>query len=327
MARGGSALSAAILVLGIGALNAGSVDAAPPSFQALLNSDGSGSLRLVVLDGSTPVWQACAPDLSNCSPFATGTDVSTDGVAAGTVLWDGRVQSPVWNGNVSPLTPPSVSGAVRANELVTPVTGRWNGGWDGDFDRTQLAACRSKAGEECIALTNTEDLTGCPDGEAVIDPALTGDYLRVADRLFGPGTYFGPPGLRRVSLPYGGEVWAPGPTVSAEVVGRVSPARAPRTSNCGPPPAVRASISRTGTALVSCDLGCRAALIAKRGQRRARLVRALPAGFRLRPQERVETLRLSRRSLLRLGSGKARMIVEVDGKPTARRAIVPSGTR
>lgn len=62
----------------------------------------------------------------------------------------------------------------------------WRGGWAGDAHFTQLAACANAQGTACTTLTDMHYPSRCANGAAVLDPAFTGDYLRVADQLVGP---------------------------------------------------------------------------------------------------------------------------------------------
>lgn len=272
-------------------------------------------------------WQACAPDVSNCKPFATGRIVSTNGAAAETVFratssFGATALSSVWHGNPVATGPPSVSGTVRANELVTPVAGQWRGGWAGGGDRFQLSACATPTGTRCTTLTHSNYPRACHDTAVVLDPYFTGWYLRVADQRLGAGSYAMP--LYAVGTPYGYEVWEPGPTVSFAVVGRIEPATQGRAASCGAPPLVEASISKRGEATVTCGLGCRIALIARHGRQGVRLVRevAPPGPGRLRGPA---ILRISRPRLIRLGSGRVRMSVVIDGRRVARRTILFRG--
>src|SRR5271155_5206518 len=120
-------------------------------------------------------------------------------------------RSSVWHGNLSPATPPTVRGEVRANALVTPVAGTWTGGWEGDGNALQLAACRSRDGSGCITLG------ACPNGSTLVDPAFTGHYLRVADEAVEPDRIHAD--LLIGGSPYRAGAWAAGPTVSAAIVG------------------------------------------------------------------------------------------------------------
>ncbi len=220
----------------------GSAFAAEKGFiQTALNSDGSGELLAGVHEGHEgPVkWQVCAADGLDCQPFGEGNPIDTGSAPSDSVfiatepLTQYEATSPVWYGNLSPATAPSVSGAIRANALVTPVSGTWNGGWEKDFQNLQLAACKGPEGTECTALSDPPWYAGCPNEAAVIDPMFTGQYLRVADHVYGPGTVFADYALLS---PYGAGVWAAGPTVSVAVVGQIMPATGPPESSCGPPP-------------------------------------------------------------------------------------------
>jgi hypothetical protein len=205
--------------------------------QALLNGNGSG--RLLVNDSGGPwAWDACSPNLSRCRPFKHGREISTAGAAPNSVFrvtGEGEVGlSPLWKGRVKSVAAPSVHGVFRANERVTPVAGRWSGGWAGSPDRLQLAACDTLAGQGCTTLTHSHFLDRCRHEAAVLDPAFTGDYLRVADRRLGAGPIVEP--AYGVSSPYGGEVWRRDRTTAVAFVGRIGEAAGPRMIWCGAPP-------------------------------------------------------------------------------------------
>lgn len=72
---------------------------------------------------------------------------------------------------------------------------------------------------------------------------------------------------------------------------------------------------------VECGLSCRAVLIAKHGRRGARLVRKLPRK-RVPRFGNPTTLRLPHRSIERLGPGRVRMVVKIDGQRMARRTVL-----
>ncbi len=321
-------LLAVALALGVGTLGSPpSAAAESATISAHLNADGSGSL-IVNPTSQGWSWEACVPDLSKCTQFATGQIITTVGAEANTVFRASAggttALSPVWHGNVTSLTPPSVSGVVRANELVTPIPGQWGGGWEGDLSFTQLSACASPEGIDCTTLTDRtyseEHPEACPNGSAVLDPAFTGEYLRVADLQVGPRPVSAGVGT---SSPYRHEVWAANPLTAVAIVGRIAPAVGPRTAKCGPPALVKASISKKGVATVRCGLGCRVVLIAKRGRHSARLARNLrPFPFMAPRNYPIPKLSLSPQSLMRLGSGRARMIVMVDGRRATRRTVL-----
>jgi hypothetical protein len=313
-----------MLVLVIGVSVADSAAASnSASVQAVLNRDGSGTM--VVNSQANPSaetwsWRACAPDGSACATFATGREASTGPAKPNTVFVasanDGATaRSPVWHGNVAATSPPSVNGAVRANALVTPLAGGWSGGWDADADLMQLAACTNPDGTNCTALTNPPYYQGCARAAAVIDVAFTGRYLRVADQRLGAGTVFAAIALRS---PYGSQTWAPGPTTSVAVLGRIAPATGPRAAACGPPALLSATLSRQGVASVRCSVSCSIVLQARRSSRlhsyRVRLERALPAAG-------TATIRLPTEALRRLGRGRVGFSVEIDGTPFAARTV------
>lgn len=318
------AVATAALVMASGSAGVGSAAAAESlRMQALLNPDGSGFLGV-----NTPrepmTWEACTPALSNCVPFGSGGKINTTGASPGTVF---RVSgsnestglSPIWHGNVVSLTAPSVSGPVRANELVKPRSGQWQGGWEGEGDFFQLAACRTVQGTKCTTLTDSHYPGSCSESSSVLDPAFIGDYLRVADQRRGSGPHIV---LKYASgSPYAarGGVWEVSAVTSAAVVGRIGAPKGPRTDQCGFPPLNDASISERGIVSVQCGLGCRAVLIAKRNRRTARVVRKLSRWQTLRQPTKLQ---LSRQSRALLGSGRARIVVKIDGRRAAQRAVV-----
>jgi hypothetical protein len=287
-------------------------------FQTLLESDGEG--RIFMNDGSRPTWEACRPDLTGCSPFATG-DFTTAGAPPETVFWaGGSAVTPVWKGTVSPAAPPSVDGALRADEVVAPVAGGWNGGWSDDYDELTLAICRSPQGHECATVDHEGREYGCgAPGATLIDPAFTGWYLRVTDHHWGAGTIFGGVGhdfyfhdVEPVS----------GPIVSVAVVGRIAAATGPVESRCRQPLLMHASISSTGKAKVECQIvGCRTELIARRSSRRAARRRSrIPMQLGGLPR-RPKTLGFRPAAFRKLGNGPLRLTLEINGKRVARRTV------
>jgi hypothetical protein len=288
------------------------------NFQALLNQDGSG--QIFMNNGAQPEWKACRPDLTECSPFATTGDLNTAGAPPDTVFWDGgENRTPVWKGNVSPASPPSVEGEVRADAVVTPVAGHWTGGWETDYDELTLAFCKSSSGQECVTINHEGDWYACGGrGATLIDPAFTGWYVRVVDHRYGAGTVFagvGHPFYFQDSEP------TPGPTVSVAVVGQIAAATGPRQGNCAPPPLISGSISKVGAATFRCAVvGCHVTFIAKRGKRTVRhesTVAPALVGASTEPAP----LRFSHGALHRLGKGPVRLSLRIDGKAVAGRRI------
>jgi hypothetical protein len=236
--------------------------------------------------------------------FRTSSSVGTIGL------------SHLWLGNVSSTGPPSVTGAVRANSLVTPVAGQWNGGWEGDYDRFELAACASPDGTGCTTLTHLKYPSGCPGDAAVIDPKFTGDFLRVADRRFPQD---GVSTAEAVGSPYGHSPWAANAITSVAIVGRIAPKTGKRQSNCGPPPLVDPFISKKGVGFVQCLGFCRAVLVGRHGDEVAKTDNRRPGSRRANG---IQRLRLKPKSLDRLGPGRVRFTLLMNGKRVARRTVV-----
>jgi hypothetical protein len=271
-------------------------------------------------------WEACPPSLSGCVLAGSGGELSTWSAGSGTVFritgGDGSTGlSPVWHGNVVSLTPPSVTGTVRANELVRPIPGLWEGGWEGEGDFLQLAACPRRQGTTCTTLTDSHYVGSCPETSAVIDPAFIGDYLRVANQRRGAGPHYGPRYAAGSPYQARGGVWRASPTTSVAVIGRIAAPIGPRTEDCGFPSLNKASISKSGVASVHCYLGCRAVLHANRGGREVRVVRKLNRR-RLRLNGRSHRLRLSPQSARYLGVGLTYLTVWADGTRLAQRDVV-----
>lgn len=289
--------------------------------QPLLTEDGSG--RLFVNDPDGPwSWQSCKPNLTRCTHFASGGDISTDGAPPGTVFRvtgpDDVGTSPIWHGSLGIVRPPSARGRLRANELVIPVTATWSGGWDGDLDRTQLAICKTARGHGCISITDRKYVRGCQRDRAVIDPAFTGYYLRVADRRLGPGTITT---AEAVASPYWRPIMKRDGQTAVAIVGRIRHATGPQTAMCEPAPLNSASISERGIASVKCILGCRVALHAVQGPARIRVIRRIDsrnaAGTRRR-----RSFRIPHRQLTQLESGTVQITVRTDGELVAQEDIL-----
>ena len=307
--------------------------------QATLNPDGTGGMianSTTNPAGETWSWESCDPTQHVCAPFATGRIANTGTAAPDTVFKATSsdaavVTSPTWWGNVTLDAPPGVGGEVRANALVMPVPASWHGGWEGDEDGTQLAACEDAAAAYCTSLTDSNYPGSCPGGAAVIDPWFTGWYLRVANRLRGPHTPVAP--IAETS-PYGHPAWPANAITSATIVGRIAPADGPRQATCGPPPLptptsstpptrpplpgathFTARISRHGAVRVQCAARCEVLLVAKRGRHVVRQRRVLSG-------PKTITLRLSARSLKRLSAKRATLTLYINGVALATRTVL-----
>jgi hypothetical protein len=299
--------------------------------QTFINPDGTGSLFFGY--GSAPwVWEACTSEMKKCEPFARGRELQTAEAPAGTVFRVKNAEgetglSPEWKGRVKQLAPPRVAGVVAANEFVSPVPGPWSGGWQGEDSEMQLAACATEGGApgECTTLTNPwyERVLGCGESSSFgLDPRFVGQFLRVADRQSG-----GPHAEAGVGLssPFGGEVWGRSRNTSVAIVGHIAPATNPPAGDCGPPPSPTATISAKGIAQVECAGGCSVVLVGTRKGRRQLVTDRLGEQDLLRPFAAPE-MKLPRTALARLGAGKVRLTVEIDGTRWARRTIRISGS-
>lgn len=318
---------AAAVSVGMLAGSSAALAAESAEIQPVLAPNGSG--RMVVNSQTNPddetwAWESCTLDLKTCTPFARGrivetTDAPVPAIFRATSTRGAVALSPQWNGTVAAVSPPSVAGTVQANELVVPVPGEWRGGWAGDVDWTQLAACKGAADEGCTTLTHRHYIGGCRNGAAVIDPMFTGMYLRVATWRMPAHT---PELMYAVGSPYTPDIWHRGATVSVAIVGRIQAAAGAPASGCGPSPLVEASISSRGVATVRCGLGCRATLVARQGKRKARVFRELaPVPEVPRKGMALPRLRLRAQQMKRFEAGPVRMFVKVYGRGVASRTV------
>jgi hypothetical protein len=309
--------------------------------QTEIGPTGIGSLMADTSSTTLPplTWEACAPDLRSCRRFAGGRKIETTGAAPGTVFrvrdaGGGTGISPEWRGSPKALAPPKVVGIIQANESVSPVRGLWSGGWEGENSELQLSACATEAGEQCVALTDPHRIRwGCTSSDSfTLGPDLTGRYLRVADRQSG-GPHIEPPYAVGPAPPRyevalfrsGGDVWGRSRNTSVAIVGQIGPAVNPTAGECGPPPAPTATISRKGVARVECAAGCSAVLVGTRNGRRQLVTRHVSEHALLTPYPALE-LDLSRSALARLGAGKIRLTVEIDGALWVQRTIRTSAS-
>ena len=297
------------------------------SVEGITNPDGTGQMR--VTGGTRPWrWEACTPQLRHCEPFATGRVVETAGASAGTVFRvrdaGGRVGvSPEWRGLLKAVEPPRVTGVIQADGFVSPVQGVWSGGWEGGLTQLQLAACVTETGEECVSISSPWR-PGCAlSASFAINPVFAGWYLRVADWQV-PGHNFTDGLVGHLPFnepPWGyGEVLKRSPTTSVAIVGQIAPAGTPPAGECGPPPAPIATISAEGIARVECGAGCSVALVGTRKGRRQLVTHQIREQGLLTPFAALE-MKLPSAALARLGAGKLRLTVEIDGARWAQRTI------
>jgi hypothetical protein len=297
-------------VAGLSAAPASSADAL--QVQALISPNGSGRLL-----------EACAPGRS-CRSFGRGREIETKGATPGTVF---RVKShgatglsPEWRGRLTPGSKPTIDGTIRANEFISPIPGQWVGGWKGEFSELQLSACTTAAGRDCTTLTDPHYVRSCgADASFALDVKFAGTYLRVANRRIGPSPPIQP--AFAVTSPYGDDVWAQKSSTSVAVLGQIAAPTQAYPGECGPPPPGNAHIDEHGRALVECQGGCRTALVASRKGRQVQVSRNLPSRSALLVTPPAE-LRLASRTIhMRLGAGKVRFEVKVNGEVAARRFV------
>lgn len=307
---------------GLSAVPASSADAL--RMQALISPNGSG--RLLVNNGAAPwIWSACAPDRLSCKPIEGGREIETKDARSGTVF---RVEShgatglsPEWRGRVTLVGKPTIDGVIRANEFVSPMPGQWVGGWRGEFSELQLSACATAAGQDCTTLSDPNYVRSCDvDASFALDEKFVGTYLRVANRRIGAGPLIRP--AFAVTSPYGSDVWERKRNTSVVVVGQIAvPARA-YPGECGSPPPGTALIDEQGHALVDCQGGCRTALVASREGHQVRISRTLPSRSALIVPPPAELRLASRTIRARLGVGRVRFVVKINGKTAAQRFLL-----
>jgi hypothetical protein len=114
-------------------------------------------------------------------------------------------RTPPWRGTVRATSRPVLDGDARVGAKVTPVAGRWEGGWGGEFDRVRVQSCRTAHARSCV------NLSAQGDGPAVIRPRYAGWYLFAFDERFAKDTAFAEPGY---GSPEAVPVVAEGSTVS-----------------------------------------------------------------------------------------------------------------
>lgn len=311
-----------VWVAGLNAVPAGSADAL--RMQALISPSGSG--RLLVNNRAAPwTWEACAPGRSSCRPFGRGREIETKGAPPGTVF---RVKShgatglsPEWRGRLTPVRKPTIDGIIRANEFVSPIPGQWVGGWKGEFSELQLSACATAAGQGCTTLTDPHYVRSCSaDASFVLPEKFAGAYLRVANLRVGAGPPIRP--AFAVTSPYGGDVWEQKRNTSVAMLGQIAAPTQAYPGECGPPPPGNALIDEQGHALVDCQGGCRTALVASRKGHQVQVSRTLPLRSALLVTPAAELRLASRTIQTRLGEGRVRFVVKINGETAAQRFVL-----
>lgn len=186
---------------------------ASPAGDLEVTHTADGSPRLTTADAlyAAPgklAWKVCAPD---CGPVVSSKDEYEPGpTAAGTTFEltrtvDGRTtvsRSPVWQGQVAQLTPPSITGSAVPGGTVTATVGTWSGGWPTDRSELELRACpkpsplTKRDEEDCVAMN--ERAADRPGSVSItLGAAYTGRYVGAVEARedaarFEPSFDFGP---------------------------------------------------------------------------------------------------------------------------------------
>jgi hypothetical protein len=234
--------------------------------QAVYDTAGNPALAGSFGDLGAGRWSRCSsPGSGACTPVkSTRGGLEPGPVPAGTVFeltttYRGQafaVRTVPWRGSVRATARPRLDGPARVGATVTPIAGRWAGGWGSEFDQLGVEACRTTSGRGCVMLGGGEQ--GCPGGRgrAVVGGWFTGWYLYALDgRIARDYACAGVAYALEADVP----PWRVGPTVArTRPLGRV----------IGPPPPKvsirRQAVVRGGRVLVArirCSSRCRVQLV------------------------------------------------------------------
>jgi hypothetical protein len=202
--------------------------------QAVYDAAGNPSLAGSFGDLGAGRWSLCSPTApGTCTPVKSSHGVLESGpVPAGTVFelstkHRGQafaVRTVPWQGTVRATARPRLRGRVRVGATVTPIAGRWAGGWGSESDQLGVEACRTAAGRAsgrgCVMLGGGEQ--GCSGGSAraVVGGWFTGWYLYALDgRIARDSACAGVAYALEAGIP----PWKLGPTVArSRPLGRVT---------------------------------------------------------------------------------------------------------
>ena len=247
--------------------------------------------------------------------------------------------SPVWQGNLTLATPPSIAGRLRVDELVIPVPGELAGRMGRRLDQTQWSGRLRDPDRGRLRLAHRPQVrrrlrTRRHGARSVLCRRVS------AGRRSGAGPGPSPP-LDAAVSPYGHPLWPAEGNTAVALVGRIGRGhrRAVREP-CGPKPQVEAWISSRGVAKVSCPFGCEATLVAgQAGEQRPETLRVPSTGATEDPDPRGSThptrpggppRRYHRAKLRRLGAGRGALVVEVGGadlRAEAQSTCLPEAQR
>jgi hypothetical protein len=159
--------------------------------QAIYGSAGNPIVAGSFGDLGVGHWSLCsARASSSCTPVKSSHGVFESGpVPADTIFeltteYRGQMfaaRTVPWRGSVRATARPQLRGRVRVGATVTPIAGRWAGGWGSESDQLGVEACLTPSGRGCVMLGGGEQ--GCPGGRAraVVGGWFTGWYLYALD--------------------------------------------------------------------------------------------------------------------------------------------------
>jgi hypothetical protein len=234
--------------------------------QAVYGAAGNPALAGSFGDLGAGRWSLCSsPGSGTCTPAkSTRGGFEPGPVPAGTVFeltttYRGQtfaVRTVAWRGSVRATARPRLDGRFRVGATVTPIAGRWTGGWGSESDQLGVEACLTASGRGCVMLGGGEQ--GCPGGRAraVVGGWFTGWYLYALDgRIARDNACAGVGYALEADIP----PWKVGPTI----------ARSRRVARVIGPPAPTVSIRRKArvrggrvlVARIRCSSPCRVDLV------------------------------------------------------------------
>jgi hypothetical protein len=148
----------------------------------------------------TATWWTCQPG-RECAqaPAALGW-LKAGPVPPGTVF-EARanvqgvayvVRSPVWNGQLSPTSRPSLKGGTIVGRKVRPVGAHWTGGWGqpGDVSLMHVEACRTAKAAHCVTLSAQGGQYPRSGAPPFVARRYTGWYLFAIDARYSRDSAF-----------------------------------------------------------------------------------------------------------------------------------------
>jgi hypothetical protein len=112
-------------------------------------------------------WWTCRPDQACSTTAYTGGELLPGPVPRGTsFVADGSftqtpvaVRSPLWQGRVAAVTPPSLAGSATPGGTVRAVPAGWSGGWGDEASTAVVLACPAATRTDCEYLADSQGRT------------------------------------------------------------------------------------------------------------------------------------------------------------------------